>query len=271
MKWDKKITEYLSKRDIVVRAENASTMEQEDFKEIRFDGFGASDSGHIMGIHPFAPGTPQGLLEDKINRVYDETIGKKAIVRMGSDLEDLIIKKTSEVIERFIFKPSHMYGKENGLNTNFDGVIILDDMLARNTIIPAEIKTISFYGGKYYDFDKAVLIEGPEGSEEDTWKSLLTKKVEIEYAPDDYMPERRPIERHILYNAELAGIPPYYYTQVQQQIDFLDSTYGYLFAMDIKNWTLYGFKIPRDKHCIKGLNSRAGKLIVKLKEARKNE
>lgn len=268
MKWDNILTKYLATKGITVTAENAAQMSQEDFKEIRYDGFGASDSSRILNVNPFPGGDPITLLQDKIDRVYDETISKKAIVRMGSDLEDFIIKKASMIIDKFIFKPSHMYGrKENGLNTNFDGVLFFSE----TDIIPCEIKTISIYGGKYYDYSKAILLYGDEGDNPEAYKEMEAKEAILEYAPDDYMPERRPIEKHILYNAERLGIPPYYYTQIQQQMDFLDCEYGYLLAMDIKNWTLYAFKIPRDSHTIKNLNSRAFKLYIKLLEARQKE
>ena len=266
--YDELLTEELAKRDIIVRAENASTMSQDDFKEIRFDGFGASDSSRIMNVNPFPGGSPQELLQDKIDRAHDETIGHKASVRMGRELEGFIIDKIMNLTELVIFKPSHMYGKEwNGLNTNFDGVLIEDDKF-----IAAEVKTISMYGVKYYDFTKAIPLESDIGEINEDFESELTnKEVELLYAPDSYRPEMRAIERHIHFNAERAGIPTYYYTQLQQQIDFLGTDYGYLFALNTKTWTIHAFKVARDEHTINSLNARAKKLYDKLTEARDQE
>ena len=267
--YNMELTEYLAKRNIIVRAENASTMSQDDFKEIRFDGFGASDSSRIMNVNPFPGGSPQELLQDKIDRVHDETIGHKASVRMGRDLEDFIIDKICKHTNLSIFKPKHMYGKEwNGLNTNFDGVMVH----RKREFIAAEVKTISMYGVRYYDFDRSVPFESEIGElNEEFEKQIQEMPAEMTYAPESYRPELKPIERHIYWNAEQVGIPTYYYTQLQQQIDFLGSDYGYLFALNTKTWTIHAFKAAKDDHTINSLNARAGKLYAKLKEARENE
>lgn len=272
---DKYLTKYLKEIGIDKCVENASTMPQEEFKEIRFDGFGASDSSRIMNVNPFPGGSATELLHEKIHRIHDETIGHKPSVRMGRELEDFIIDKTESILRQNIFKPSHMYGTSwNGLNTNFDGVLLLkqDNIAFPYELIPAEIKTISFYGQKYYDFGKSTPLETDIGEVvPDAYDLITDKKAELQFAPDDFMPERKPMERHILFNAKQMGIPPYYYTQLQQQIDFLDSDYGYLFALNSKDWRIYCFKAAKDKYTINSLKARAKKLYDRLKEARENE
>lgn len=265
-KFDNELTDFLAKNNIVIKAENASTMSQDDFKKIRYDGFGASDSSRILDVNPFPGGSPEDLLKDKIFRVHDDSIGKKSSVRMGRDLEDFIINKVSSILGTEIYKPAHMYGKEfNGLNTNFDGVMI------DGQYIPAEIKVISPYGLRYYNFDRGIALETEDGPIENALEKIRSKYVEMSYASETYKTELTPMQRHINFNAELVGIPTYYYTQLQQQIDFLDAPYGYLFALDSKNWIIYCFKAEKDHHTISTLNGRAKKLFERLMEAREME
>lgn len=269
--WDTLFSKHLEENNIVVRAKNASTMGPEDFKNIRFNGFGASDSSKILDVNPFPGGNPKDLLKEKIERHHDETIGHKAVVRMGSELEDLIISKIAEILDKTIVKPSHMYAKEfNGLTTNFDGVLVLNSN--KSPYIPAEIKTISMYGRKYYNFKKGIEIENNKGEPQvEGYECVTNFVIESEFAPEGYREDLKPLQKHIYHNAEQIGIPAYYYTQVQQQIDFVNAPYGLLITLDVKEWRLHLFKIPRDQITINSLNARAKKLYDRLKKAREQE
>ncbi len=263
------LTKYLEKHGIFITAENATQMNDEDFAKIRYDGFGASDSSRILNVNPFPGGSPEELLNDKINRVHDDSIGKKANVRMGKDLEDFIISKLTQTLGVSIHKPNHMYGKDNGLNTNFDGVIMFNN---GDEWIPIEVKTISMYGTRYYDFNKGICIIDAEGNVlEDSFSKIFKQSISLKYFEGTINPKWSPLQQHIHHNADEAGIPSYYYTQLQQQIDFLKSSRGYLAALNVKDWSLYLFPVPHDDVTIRRLNSKALILNNMLKEARENE
>ena len=56
----------------------------------------------------------------------------------------------------------------------------------------------------------------------------------------------RDIKIHIQETAQAYGIPPYYYTQLQQQLLALNAPFGYLAAMFDKGWEFKVFKIFAD-------------------------
>jgi hypothetical protein len=59
--------------------------------------------------------------------------------------------------------------------------------------------------------------------------------------------------------ASTYGVPVYYYTQLQQQMDFLQSQYGILGVMDDDNWEINLFVVPRQTYVGKMLNALAYK------------
>lgn len=204
--------------------ENISQAPEDEFGRIRLMGFGASDSSKLLGVNPF--NTRADILLEKINEEYDESISALPNVRKGRELEPMILEKASEYFEKPILKPAHMYGDGEGMLVNFDGVMVEDDRL-----IPVEAKLCSIYGRKYYEFTKA--------------------------AADYYLPEIRQKSALVQYDgtraveaAKYYGIPVYYYTQLQQQIHFLNAPYGYLSVLDDKEWTLRVFKIHRNEEVI---------------------
>lgn len=251
-----RLTYHLESLGIKITAENIDTYTDEQFAAIRHIGFGASDSSKILNVNPFPNGSPEELLHEKINEIVDETIGKKATVRMGKDLEPFIIEKFEKATGYAVLKPVHMYGKEhNGLNTNFDGVLHIDEIF-----YPLEVKTISQWGRKHYNLNKALELS-PNAPED-----IIEAFKSMEVIP--ITPTTDNIENAILNRASENGIPPYYYTQLQQQIDFLNSPYGYLLVLDVYSWGLYVFKINRDQEALDQLNSRASVMYYKLRLAK---
>ena len=252
---NKELTKYLATLGVTITAEYAVDMSQEDFAEIRHNGFGASDSSRVLDVNPFPRGSSTELLADKISKYHDDEIGKKPAVRMGRELEPFVIDKAEKVLGITIMKPWHMYGKANGLNTNFDGVWISNDY----GYIPMEIKLVSFFGEKYYNYGLAVDIEHC-----DKWKD-----VGLFNHPETPIPLKFKLgltdeQRYIHWMAELVGIPVYYYTQLQQQIDTLNAPFGHLIVLSTKQWEMYSFKVARDERTIKALNDKATVLYKKL-------
>ncbi len=258
----KELDDFLSKHtDIQITAANIDEYTEEDFARIRHTGFGASDSSKILGVNPFPNGTIDDLLYEKINQITDDTIGAKATVRMGKDLEQFIIDRFEREMKKYtlapitVLKPKHMYGRlYNGLNTNFDGVI-----KEFGKFIPMEVKTISTWGRKHYRFDNALEIYPTESTD------ILKDFLDMVPIPTEELKET--IAETIITRSKNCGIPPYYYTQLQQQIDFLKAPYGYLLVLDVNDWTIKVYKISYDEEVCKVLNSRAHQLYFKLQVA----
>lgn len=253
---NKELTKFLKAHDIKITAEYAVDMSQEDFAEIRHTGFGASDSSKILNVNPFPRGTSKELLADKMTKYHDDEIGKKPAVRMGRELEPFVIDKTEKVLDILIMKPWHMYGKANGLNTNFDGVWVSNEY----GYIPMEIKLVSFFGEKYYNYGLAVDIE-----HSDKWDKVSTFNNPETPIPLTFKLGLTDEQRYIHWMAELVGIPVYYYTQLQQQIDFLQAPFGHLIVLSTKQWELFSFKVARDERTINALNTKVEPLTKKLR------
>ena len=248
--------------NIEISATNVDQMNEEQFANIRHNSFGASDSSKILGVNPFPQGSKEDLLYEKIHRLSNDEIGKKATVRMGKDLEPLIIEKLENLTGQTILKPTDMYyNKLTGQSVNFDGISWNE---AHDTWIPREIKTVSFFGTKYYNYTKAInLDELPHlGRYHEFLQSFPDSGIESNLDP---------MQELIIYNAEQAGIPAYYYTQLQQQISFTNAPFGTLTVLDTKSWTMYEFTIERAQPIIDHLAQEAMLLRMKLEKARREE
>ena len=91
------------------------------------------------------------------------------------------------------------------ITINFDGVTGTPKQY-----IPAEIKVVTMYGEKHYDFSKAMYHE------------QINRFLPL---PEDVSDRNWSIENKAAY----YGIPPYYYTQLQQQQMLgLNAPFGYL-------------------------------------------
>lgn len=238
------VREHLKKLGFSIWVENINP-DDPSFAELRMKGFGASDSAALLGVSPFKDITE--LMKEKKHHIIDESISKKASVRKGKDLEDLLIQKVSSMIDLPIIKPTDMFGdNESGLTVNFDGVANIGDQL-----IPEEIKVCTFFGRKYYDFEKSIYESGAE----DLGKPFNDK------GPATGAFKK---EEYIQGLAAEYGIPVYYFTQIQQQMYFLDAPHGFLNVMDDHTWTLHRFKIYRHQTVIDKLIEIAKERYLEL-------
>jgi hypothetical protein len=215
--------EYLGLNIVCPNAYDLAVHSKDQFILLRRNSIGASDSSIILGVNPFTS------VDELINRKCSMEIskeelevGEKENVRKGADLEPLILKKFEEWSGIETYKPDAMYQITDHpqLTVNFDGIICLN-----NTYIPAEAKFVSTYANKYWDRTKAI--------------NAMHEGFPVRCAG-------RNIKEHILESAEACGIPPYYYTQVQQQLLALKAPFGYLAALFDKGWEFKVFKIFAD-------------------------
>lgn len=236
--------------DLSIVCDNAYDLavnNKEAFIMLRKNSIGASDSSVILGINPFTDTAK--LIEQKcaLAPTEDEiAIGEKENVRKGADLEPLILQKFEQWSNMYTYKPNAMYqlNKFPQLTVNFDGILCLE-----NTYIPAEAKFVSVYAHKYWDKSKAIKL------------------------PHEGFPVRcagKDIQTHIKECAEMYGIPPYYYTQIQQQLLALNAPFGYLAALFDKGWEFKVFKIFADlptQTALVDISQRVWEIIYKKKTA----
>lgn len=219
----------LKRVPLEVAVENIDNVSKEEFTQLRRQGFGGSDSSILVGVNPFS--TISDLIQSKIRTELSEeekAIGQLASVRKGNDLEPLVITKASEILKTTVFKPPHMYRFKDFpyLTMNFDGVTDLDN----KQYIPVEIKVCTYRGEKHYNKFKAFYDESlPEGQQ-------------LKMEQPDISEANMSIEER----AAHYGIPPYYFTQVQQEMLALDAPFGYLAALFESDWYVRIFKIYKD-------------------------
>lgn len=197
-----------------------SVNDKEAFALNRRKGFGASDSSILLGVNHWT--TIDQLIEQKnsLEITADElAVADKPQVRMGADLEPLILQKFEEWSGLEASKPEAQYRLVDYpyLTINFDG-------LAGD--VPVECKCISQFARKYWDFDKSMKDINDVRKLRRVDEGSVSARVEAQ--------------------AKDIGIPPYYYTQVQQQLLGSCKTYAYLAALDVKEWTLHVFFVPED-------------------------
>lgn len=219
----------LSRVPIEVAVENIDQVSKEEFTQLRRIGFGGSDSSVLVGVNPFS--TISDLIQSKVRTELSEeekAIGKLAAVRKGNDLEPLIISKATEILKSTVFKPPHMYRFKDYpyLTMNFDGVTDIDG----KQYVPVEIKVCTYKGEKHYNKFKAIFDESkPEGQQTQLeQEDISTANMSIEERAAHY------------------GIPPYYFTQVQQEMMALDAPFGFLAVLFESDWYVRIFKIYKD-------------------------
>ena len=227
----------LSELNIEVDIANIDQYPNQEYALLRKNGLGTSDSSIVLGVNPYT--TRSDLIAEKCRNYLTEdelAVGDKSAVRKGRELEPLIIHKHSEIMGRRVIKPIDMYRHKDYpyIKFNFDGVI--DKLYNKDgtyQYIPDEIKVVTMFGMKHYQPKLATF------SEYTGWNKI----------PPHYENEPYTIEK----KANMYGIPPYYYTQLQQQIFGLNAPYGFLTVLFEKDWQIHSWLIWRDQKTINQL------------------
>lgn len=227
----------ISQLDLEIDIAHIDQYENEEYALLRREGLGTSDSSIVLGVNPYT--TKAELITQKCTDYLTEeekAVGDKSAVRKGSQLEPLIIHKHQQLLNKRIIKPIHMYRHKDYpyIKFNFDGVIdkhVRED--GTYQYIPDEIKVVTMYGQKHYNRAKAYYRES----------------IGIQGLPENYAND--PVD--ITNKAARYGIPPYYYTQLQQQILGLNAPYGYLTVLFETTWEVCSFFIWRDQKVINQL------------------
>lgn len=230
---------------LTVLVENVQALDDEEYALARRKGLGASDSSILLGVNPYKT-KDQLIIEKRSKHITDEerAIKMKDAVRKGFDLEPLILQKYVKLTGNpEPLKPQAMYQITDTpfLTINFDGVGQVEEH-----IIPVECKFVTTYGDKYYNRKHALQREFGDCTLHRTCR-----------------PYTDVVDR-IKAKAEMVGIPPYYYTQVQQQIYGLNAPFGYLCALHDKGWETVLYFIPRDDECISAIKIHGAKVWNKI-------
>lgn len=247
----------LSELNIEIDIPNIDQYENKDYALLRKNGLGTSDSSIVLGVNPY--NTKSDLISEKCRDYLTEeelAVGDKSAVRKGRELEPLIIHKHSQVMDRRVIKPIDMYKHKDYpyIKFNFDGVI--DKVYNKDgtyQYIPDEIKVVTMFGMKHYQPKLATY------SEFTGWNQI----------PPHYENENVSIET----KAGLYGIPPYYYTQLQQQIFGLNAPYGFLTVLFERDWQIHSWLIWRDQKMINQLiieDNKTWNIIEKKRPANFN-
>jgi hypothetical protein len=205
-----------------IKIDNIDKLSNEEYAMVRKESFGGSDSSILCGVNLYKD--LDALLKEKNSKFLTEEekeVGNKPIVKKGRDLEPIILNKAAELLDREVYKPTAMFvfKDEDILTLNYDGVCKIEDKL-----IPVEAKLVSKWGEKYYNKDKTI---------EDNMD------VDMKVEGDS-------LEAHIKRKATRIGIPPYYYTQVQQEMMGINAPYGYLAVQFDDSWEFKLYYVKAD-------------------------
>ena len=224
---------------------NIAALENEDYAKARRHGLGGSDASIVLGVNPYK--NVQELIQEKARdelTAEEKAVGDKVAVRKGRDLEPLIIQKFEKAFGVKAWKPIDMYKCTQFpyLKMNFDGIIG-----EPGAYIPAEIKVVTAKGERHYNPSKAIYIEG-EGVRP-LPENVSTHNISIQSKAAHY------------------GIPPYYYTQLQQEIMASGAQYGYLSTLYDRDWILRTYFAWRDDAVIQDIilqGFKTWEAVVKL-------
>lgn len=239
----KDVTELILAKNILnVRIKDVNKLTEEEYALVRKESFGGSDSSVLCGVNLYKD-LATLLVEKNCKYLTKEEmeVGKKAIVIKGRELEPLILSKASAELGVELYKPTDMFGfiEEPGLTLNYDGIAeILEEL------IPVEAKLVSKYGEKYYNKDKTI---------------LDNKNVDMTVDGED-------LDTHIKRKSLKFGIPPYYYTQCQQEMMGTGASYCYLAALFDETWTFKLYYIKADNYVQNKIYDLANKYIKEIKK-----
>ena len=223
-------------------------LSNEDFALIRRNGFGGSDSSILLGVNPYT--TWDELIKQKASKTLSQEeleTGSQIAVIKGNDLEPLVIDKFEQIFQMKTVKPTDMYVFKEWeyLKMNFDGVTGTPEQY-----LPVEIKIVTKKGERHYD----------------PFKTIYTEHEGFKVLPENYA--INPVNS-IATKATQYGIPPYYYTQLQQEMMALNATFGYLCTLWESDWKVRVYLIHKDERVwneLKIAGWKAWKQVEALKE-----
>lgn len=212
--------------NIKVYIPNIDSVPKEEFTMVRRNGFGGSDAGVLLGVNPYT--TIQELIKQKASKTLsaeEKATSEQTAVKMGNDLEPLVIAKWQKYFNQHCFKPADMYEFKDYpyLKMNFDGVTTQES----GQHVPVEIKIVTAHGERHYNPSKEIFNER-----------------------DGFRPLQPDISEHnasIQVKAAHYGIPPYYYCQVQMQMFAVNASYGYLATLHAKDWSFHCYYMWKDQ------------------------
>lgn len=214
----------LTNTDLIVDIPDIAALDNDAYIMARRNGLGASDSSILLGVNPYS--TLQDLIKSKILTevtAEERAVGDVPAVKKGKELEPLVVEKFIKAFGMPTIKPIAQYALKDFpyLKINYDGVTGTPEQY-----IPVEIKIVTKAGEKHYNCGKALFTErgGMRPLSDDVSNYDLT----------------------ILQKAAFYGIPPYYYTQLQQQMLGLKAPYGYLTTLTESTWALTVYFVWRD-------------------------
>jgi hypothetical protein len=209
---------------IEITVPDVDLLPPEGFTKIRRVGFGGSDSGVLLGVNPYTK-IDELILQKATPTITAEeaAIGEQTAVLKGKDLEPLVIYKFQKLFDMQIIKPTDMYRYKDYpyLTMNFDGVTGHP-----GSYIPVEIKIVTARGERHYN----------------PWTCIYLGSEGFKPLPPHHELNNNSIET----KANLFGIPPYYYTQLQDEMMALNAPFGYLCTLWERTWELHIYLIYRD-------------------------
>lgn len=239
----------LSRTALEVYCQNVELLDGEGFALIRRNGFGGSDSSILCGVNPFT--TLPELIKQKASTTISEeekATGKQVAVIKGNELEPLVLKTAENILQLPVCKPADMYRFTDWpwLTMNFDGVVDLGDKY-----VPAEAKIVTRRGERHYNPTKVWY---------DSFRGFFPR-------PENHAIKNISIES----KAALYGIPPYYYTQVQQEMLALNASYGYLVSLWDDIWTYRCYFIHQDPAVQRAIIINGEKAWMKVEALREKQ
>ena len=224
-------------------------------------GLGASDTSVFLGtMAKFSKGVDD-LIRDKLTMEYTEAdakISNISSVRMGHDLEPLVLAKAVDLFDTEVIKVPEMFRmlKYPWLTMNLDGIMEIPwpgtNPLEQTAFIPVEAKVVTTFGDKYYDWDKSTkLFSAPD-------ISVPVPNCSMEVMVD-----------YIEKLAAETGLPPYYYVQVQHELLGMGAPVGYLVALRIKDWDVYPFAVTANPQVQQWIILKGNEVWQKIERLRK--
>lgn len=241
----------LNYANLVVDVPNIGSLPNEEYALIRRKGLGGSDASVVLGVNPFK--TRLELIKEKASDTLSEeekAIGSLVAVRKGLDLEPLIIEKHKKYFGYEVYKPVDMYRHKlyPYLALNYDGVAGQPEHY-----FPVEIKVATAKGERHYN----------------TMLEMFNEREGFKPTQPDISASNNSIAT----KAAHYGIPPYYYTQLQQEIMGTGAMFGYLSVLFDSDWSFHTFFVHRDEATINAIITEGYKVwqqVIALNPERGN-
>ncbi len=150
----------------MIRKVSTAKLTKEEWMDLRASTIGGSDASTILGLNPWK--SPYALFLEKTSKVIPEDISGKEAVRLGTDLEEYVAKRFTEVTGKKVRRENYTIFRDDMpyAHANYDRLVIGEnaglECKTTNALHLSKFKNGEFPANYYCQCVHYMMISGAE-------------------------------------------------------------------------------------------------------------